>query len=145
MQFLQPNDLAPFADIDPAKAAAMVEDAEAMAALTAPCITDLDPDHPGRGTVKAVLRTAVLRWNDAGSGAIQQVSAGPFQQSVQTQSRRAMFLPSEIDQLRNICRPRSGKAFSVDTAPTIEAHPHWCTWHTDATRCTCGMALIDAG
>ena len=38
MAILTPADLAPFADIDPAKAEAMIEDAEAMAALAAPCI-----------------------------------------------------------------------------------------------------------
>ena len=36
--FLTVDDLEPFATIDPVKADAMIEDAEALAALAAPCI-----------------------------------------------------------------------------------------------------------
>ena len=115
--FLEPSDLAPFATIDATKAAAMIEDAEAMAVLAAPCITD--PEFVNTGAVKAILRTAILRWNDAGSGAVTQQTVGPYSQTIDTTNiRRGLFWPSEIDQLRNLCvGGRSGKAFEVDTMP----------------------------
>lgn len=80
MAFLVPDDLAAFADIDQAKAQAMIDDAEAMAALAAPCITDPEfvADPPLAGALRAVLRGAILRWDEAGSGAVQQFGAGSF-------------------------------------------------------------------
>lgn len=142
-QFIEPSDLAPFADIDTAKAEAMIEDAEAMAILTAPCLAGAEPDDPKAKAAKSVLRTAILRWNDAGSGAIQQVSAGPFQQSTQVQSRRAMFWPSEIEHLRNLCKDGdTGKAFAIDTV-TAAGSPHlpWCSLMFEATYCSCGVDI----
>lgn len=142
-QFVSYSDLTPFADIDPVKAEAMIEDAEAMALLTAPCLADLPEDSPKRGSVKAVARTAILRWNDAGAGALQQVSAGPFQQSVQPQSRRAMFYPSEIEHLRNLCKgDDGGKAFAIDTVPTGGAgHSVICSLMLGGVRCSCGADI----
>lgn len=116
--FLTPEDLAPFADIDEAKALAMIEDAEAMAVLAAPCIAE-SSDPAVLAAVKAILRTAILRWNDSGSGAVTQQTAGPFSQTIDTTNiRRGLFWPSEVDQLRNLCTDgTSGKAFEVDTMP----------------------------
>src|SRR3569833_383278 len=102
MTFLEPVDLEPFASIDDAKAQAMIDDAEAMAALIAPCI--LATDFANTAAVKAILRGAVLRWNDAGSGALQAQNAGPFGMTVDTrQDRRGMFQPGDIEQLQNLC------------------------------------------
>lgn len=119
--FITPDDLAAFATIDPAKAAAMIEDAEAMAVLAAPCLStpEFQDDAVKVAAVKAVLRGAVLRWNDAGSGMVQQQGAGPFQQTIDTkQERRGMFWPSEIAQLRDLCSTgKAGGAFEVDTMP----------------------------
>lgn len=142
-QFISPEDLEPFADIEPAKAKAMIEDAEAMAILTAPCLADLPENSPKRGSVKAVARTAILRWNDAGTGALQQVSAGPFQQSAQPQARRAMFYPSEIEHLRNLCKKDGGgKAFAIDTVPTSSAgHSVICSLMLGGIRCSCGADM----
>lgn len=140
-QFISTTDLEPFATIDGAKAEAMIEDAEAMAILTAPCLEDLEPEDYRRGSVKAVLRAALLRWNDAGSGAVQQISAGPFQQSVQVQARRSMFWPSEIDQLQSLCK-QDGKAFAIDTAPvTAGGHVPWCNLMFGANNCSCGADI----
>lgn len=122
--FLTPADLEPFATIDQVKAESMIEDAEAMAALAAPCITN--PEFMIRtelmAAVKAVLRSAVLRWNEAGAGAVTQRGAGPFQETVDNrQQRRTMFWPSEVEQLRDICAQfggtSGGGAFEVDTMP----------------------------
>lgn len=114
---LTPADLVPFADIPADKAQAMIDDALALAATVAPCI--LAFNFANAGAAKAIIRGAVLRWNDAGSGAFQQQTAGPFGASLDTrQPRRAMFWPSEIEQLQALCRDSGqGKAFSIDTVP----------------------------
>ena len=71
------DDLIPFApDIEPGKATAMIDDALALAAVVAPCI--LEDTFTAAGAAKAILRGAVLRWHDAGAGAIVSQSAGPF-------------------------------------------------------------------
>lgn len=143
--FIDPADLTPFAAIDSAKAAAMVEDAEAMAVLTAPCLADLAVDDPKRGAVKAILRGAILRWNDAGSGAVQSRQVGPFGQSIDTrQSRRAMFWPTEIEQLQGLCASGStGKAFAVDVVSTsgLAGHAPWCDLMFLGADCSCGYSL----
>ena len=115
---LTPEDLAPFADIESTKAQAMIDDAEAMAVLAAPCITS--ETFTNQAAVKAILRGAVLRWNDSGSGALQAQTAGPFGMQVDTrQQRRGMFWPSEITQLQELCRDGdpSGQAFTINTTP----------------------------
>lgn len=113
--FLTVGDLAPFASIETAKAEAMIDDAEAMALLAAPCIDDVGFAH---GTVvKAILRGAVLRWNDSGSGALQAQTAGPFGQTLDTrQERRGMFWPSEIVSLQSLCADSQGGVYSVSLA-----------------------------
>ena len=113
-------DLAPFATIDPAKAQAMIDDAIATATISAPCMGDPDTlTSTQLAAAKAVLRGAVLRWNEAGSGAISTQAMGPFSMAVDTkQPRRQMFWPSEITDLQKICKGGSdGGIFSIDTAP----------------------------
>src|SRR5699024_2613824 len=144
--FIEPADLAAFADIDEAKASAMIEDAEAMAVLAAPCLSELDPteDAAKVAAVKAVLRGAILRWNDAGAGVITQQGAGPFQQTIDaTKTRRGMFWPSEIDQLRRLCSAiDDGDAFTIDTAPSgVQLHPSFCSIYFGGS-CSCGIADV---
>ena len=141
MTILTPEDLAPFATIDEAKAWAMIEDAEAMAVLAAPCITD--PEFTGTPTLmaalKALLRGAILRWNDAGTGAVTQQGAGPFQQTIDTRTdRKGMFWPSEIAELRDLCTRFSGSgdsaAFMIDmtsetpTSSLADYPAYWFQW-----------------
>ena len=144
--FISETDLAPFANIDTVKAAAMIEDAEATAILTAPCLEDLPDDSPKRAAVKAVLRAAILRWHDAGTGAVQQVSAGPFQQSIQVQARRSLFWPSEIEQLQGLCKHGDDKkAFAVDTVGGgAGGHLPWCNLMFGANYCSCGADIAGA-
>ena len=123
MQYITPDDLAPFATIDEAKALAMIEDAESMAVSVAPCLTGIAPTltDDQRGTVKAILRRAVLRWNEIGTGAVSQQSAGPFGQSLDTtrSAPKSLFWPSEIGELQAVCRDSNStpRAFSIDTTP----------------------------
>lgn len=121
---LQPGDLTAFVDIDPAKALAMIEDIEAVATLAAPCIAEDDfrADDAYRGAAKAILRQAVLRRNEAGTGAVTQAGAGPFQQTIDNRNPvRGLLWPSEIAQLRDLCAQYRGEdqdqAFTVSMIP----------------------------
>lgn len=122
--FLTVEDLAPFATIEAAKANAMIDDAEAMAVLAAPCITA--EGFAYGAAVKAILRGAVLRWNDAGSGALQQQTAGPFGQTLDTrQERRGMFWPSEIVALQGLCADSQGGVYSSSLAGPDREDGYW--------------------
>ena len=128
--FLTVDDLAPFATIEATKAAAMIEDAEAMAVLAAPCINAAGFEF---GTaVRAILRGAVLRWNETGSGAVQSQTAGPFGVQVDTrQERRGMFWPSEIVALQSLCADSQGGVYSVSLAGPDASEGSWTspsTW-----------------
>ena len=100
-------DLTPFSpNIDEAKAQAMIDDALALAARVAPCINDDSFAYPE--AAKAILRGAILRWDEAGTGALQAQTAGPFGQTIDTrQQRRGMFWPSEISDLIALCSSSS--------------------------------------
>lgn len=114
------GDLTNFAAIDGGKAQNMIDDAIAMATLSAPCLATPDSLSPIQLLqAKAILRAAILRWNEAGVGAISTQTMGPFSVALDTkQPRRAMFWPSEIADLQKVCKGGSdGGAFSVETAP----------------------------
>ena len=148
--FIAKTDLDPFTDIATAKAAAMIEDAESNAILVAPCLVnddgtdvsdDLDPNQ--LKAVKAVLRAAILRWNDAGSGGVVQQTAGPFSQTVDSRSAKfGRLWPSEIEQLQSVCANSSGgKAFSVGQVPSSSVHSDWCTQTLGGNYCSCGTDI----
>jgi hypothetical protein len=140
---LTPDDLAPFADIERAKAELMIDDALALAARVAPCIAE--SDFASVGAARAILRAAVLRWHEAGSGALQSQTVGPFGQVLDTrQQRRGMFWPSEIEQLQELCRGADSGAFSIDTGPVRgAAHADICALNFGATYCSCGAVLTN--
>lgn len=148
MAYIDTTDLDPFApDLDPVKAAAMIEDAVAQAVLVAPCLAEEGEltDHQ-KAAVKAVLRGAILRWNDSGSGALQREAAGPFSYELDTrQTRRSLFWPSEIDQLQKVCSAVTGGdsgAFTVDTVPSCAVeHSETCSIRFGAEYCSCGAIL----
>ncbi|MFA5712296.1 hypothetical protein [Mycolicibacterium sp.] len=138
---LTPADLEPFATIPLLKAEALIEDAIALAARVAPCI--LDDDFAHAGAAKAILREAILRRNEGGTGAITQQGAGPFQMTVDNrQVRRAMFRPDEITQLQDLCRDSKPAAFAIDTAPgCVVQHSPICSLVFGATYCSCGADI----
>lgn len=137
---LTPDDLAPFATIQADKAQAMIDDATATALRVAPCIaTTTDPDV--LAAAKAILRSAVLRWNDAGSGEVTQQTSGAFTTTYVQQARKSLFWPSEIDDLRNLCSGGDDAAFAIDTAPAADSwHELWCST-TFGAYCSCGADL----
>lgn len=143
---LTPDDLTAFAVIDEPKAQAMIEDAMALAARVAPCITD--EDFAYAAAAKAILRGAVLRWHESGTGALTQKTenTGPFGHGVTydtRQQRRGMFWPSEIEQLQELCRgPEASGAFSIDTVGSSGiVHADICSINFGATYCSCGAIL----
>lgn len=137
------TDLEPFADIPPQRAQAMIDDALALAARVAPCIKDANFEYAD--AAKAVIRGAILRWNEAGTGALQQQQVGPFGQTLDTrQQRRGMFWPSEIEQLQDLCRgDETSGAFDIDTvgAAGRAGHADICSLNFGATYCSCGFEL----
>lgn len=147
MAYISTDDLDVFATIDVDKAEAMIADAVAQAVMVAPCLAvedDLDANQ--KAAVLAVLRSAILRWNEAGTGAVQQQTAGPFTSMVDTrQQRRSLFWPTEIAQLQGICTTLaggSGGIFAIDTVGcgTIQ-HAEVCALYFGALYCSCGASL----
>lgn len=115
--FITPADLAPFATIPQAKATAMIADAEAKALLAAPGLADADLTPEQMAQVKAILRDAILRWNDRGSGALTQTSIGQVAISADTRNHaRSLFTDDELDLLRSITASgeAGGGAFAID-------------------------------
>lgn len=113
---LTPADLAPFATIDEAKASVMIDDALALAATVAPCI--LSDSFAQDAAARAIIRGAILRWNETGAGGVvTQQSAGPMSQTVTSGVRKGMFWPSEIRQLQRLCGTGRSRAFMIDTTP----------------------------
>ncbi|ORA23405.1 hypothetical protein [Mycobacterium aquaticum] len=149
---LTPADLANFAEIDPGKAQDMIDDVMGLAILSAPCLGEDNLDPLKAKAAKAILRGAVLRWNEAGQGGRTQVSdtVGPFQHSEtfdNSTPRRSLLWPSEIAQLQAICTGGGDrKAWSYDTAGGGSVqHADTCAINLGATFCDCGAIYTGAG
>lgn len=113
------DDLVPFApSIDSAKAELMIVDALALAARVAPCIND--EDFAYEDAAKAILRGAILRWNDASTGGatVTALTAGPQQIQFAAEPRKSLLWPSENAALARLCSEYSARtAYTVDTTP----------------------------
>lgn len=92
---------------------------------------------------RLVLLGAVKRWAEAGAGAFQSQTAGPFGVTVDTRQRTGFNLwPSEIESLQDICATATTSgAFSIDTAPGGSVHLPWCAINLGATYCSCGVDI----
>lgn len=144
---LAPADLEPFAVIDSAKATQMIVDALALAELAAPCLGSADLSEKKVAQAKAVIRGAILRWHESGSGAAQATVAGPFQQTVTPVARKSLFWPSEIDSLQKICQDTDADtgAWGYDMLGCeYPQHAEICALHFGATYCSCGAVLAGA-
>ncbi|AHH22101.1 hypothetical protein NONO_c73450 [Nocardia nova SH22a] len=143
--FIAPTDLAPFTTMVEAKATAMIEDAEAMAKLSAPCLKDLDKlTDDQKAAAKAILRGALLRWANAGNGGVVTRTALGYSETIDTSNpRRNLFWPSEISQLQDICAAAdAGKAWSFDTTTALSVvHGETCSTVFGANYCDCGAVL----
>jgi hypothetical protein len=146
LTILDLSDLQPFADIDEAKAQAMIDDAHAQAAQAAPCLKD-STDEDVLAAAKSILRGAVLRWNDFGVASYQVQSLGPNGLQVDTgRGRSTLLWPSEINELQKLCATAADDAgiFSIDTAPYgygVPGHAEICALNFGALYCSCGSDL----
>ena len=133
-------------------AATWVAGANSKALRVAPCLgwdgTEADRPTPSEGQLaeaKLILLGAVQRWAQAGSGALQSQTAGPFGVTMDTRQRTGFNLwPSEITDLQAICAtggPTGRLAFSIDTIPACSAHLPWCSLSMGATYCSCGTDI----
>lgn len=115
-------DLEPFGlNLPEAAVEALVEDAEATARRIAPCLSPTS-DSEVLAAAKAVLRRAVLRAAEQGSGAMQTMTAGPYGATLDTRTpaSRGIFYPSEEAQLRELCEsaPPGRKIRVLRVTPT---------------------------
>jgi hypothetical protein len=141
---LVPADLTPFAEITPAKAQAMIDDALALAARVAPCITEAGFAH--EAAARAILRRVILRWNDQGSGALTTETVDDYSGTVDSrQPSKNLFWPSEISQLQDLCRTGNEPtgAYAVDTIGLTSSvqHAEVCALTFGALYCSCGASL----
>jgi len=133
-----------------ARTSAMVEDAIAQALTVAPCLQDETTlSAVQKASAKAILRGAIVRWYEAGSGAkvTQQRTAGVFSESEtfdNSQQRKGAFWPSEITMLQGICKT-GRSAYLVDmTGYQSVSHQPWCTVMFGASYCSCGADIAGA-
>lgn len=127
----------------------MVAAANARAARLAPCLAegaDPAPSTDMLAEAKLILIGAISRWNEAGSGGIQQETAGPFSMSITQRSTGYSLWPSEIESLQELCKDgRTSRAFAVETAPAyLNLHLPWCSINFGTTWCSCGTDIAGA-
>lgn len=129
---------------DNAMSETWVDGANARASRVAPCLagTEPAPTADQLAEAKLVLVGAVTRWSQAGAGAFQSKTAGPYGVTVDTRQRVGYNLwPSEIKQLQDICKSsESGKAFAVDTVQSGGYHSPICSVYFGGT-CSCGAVF----
>ena len=155
--YVNASDLAPFADIESAKADAMIADAEAQAYRIAPCLNDAEVtlDATQAAYVLSVLRRVILRWEESGNtGATTTTSenAGPLShsQTVQTKSSPRLLWPSEIADLQGFCAEIKGETKTAEHVHTVQTggyrrspHSDICSLRFGAVYCSCGANLTD--
>lgn len=124
--YLQPADVTPLVEVDPDRLVILIEDAETFATMAAPPLAAPDAlTEQQRAQVKTILRRAVVRESDSGTGAKVQEAAGPYSYTVDTRSTRTVsFLTDEEeDALRSLVGlGRSNTAFNTDVTPA------WAEW-----------------
>lgn len=127
-----------------AMSATWVSGANARASRVAPCLASTDPpaSEDQLAEAKLILVGAVIRWAQAGSGAFQSQTAGPFGVTLDTRQRVGFNLwPTEITQLQDICKNGlKAKAYSVDTVPCGGYHSPTCSVYFNGP-CSCGASL----
>lgn len=127
-----------------AMSATWVVGANARASRVAPCLaaTDPAPTEDQLAEAKLILVGAVIRWSQAGSGALQTRAAGPYAVGFDTRQRTGFNLwPSEITQLQDICKSREQQAYAVDTVQPGSCHSPICSVYFGGSSCSCGASL----
>ena len=128
----------------------MIAGANAKASRVAPCLvsTDTPPSANQLAEAKLIIIGAVRRWVEAGSGALQAQTAGPFGMTVDTRQKSSGFnlWPSEIKGLQEVCSSgtnASSGAFSISPSGNATTHMPWCAINFGATYCSCGADLTN--
>ena len=154
VQIIQVPDL-PLALQTAELAGLMVDGANAKASRVAPCLTwdGSEEDQPAPtadqlAEAKLILVGAVRRWAEAGSGAMQSQTAGPFGITVDTRQKSSGYnlWPTEIEQLQAICSTdadTTSGAFSIRPSGCSSAHMPWCSLVLGANYCSCGADLTN--
>lgn len=78
------------------------------------------PDDTDIEILKDVVRSAILRWNDRGSGAIVSRNAGEYGETLnRADDKRALYRPGEIRDLQAVCGNvrKRGQASTISTIP----------------------------
>ena len=124
-----------------------VAGANAQASRVAPCLasTDPAPSDDQLAEAKLILVGAVLRWSQAGSGAAQSQTAGPYAMTLDTRQRTGFRMwPSEITDLQNICKSADqNRAFGIDTVAAGASHSPICSVYFGGS-CSCGASIAGA-
>ena len=143
-EIIDPSDL-PVDVASNAMAAMWINGANARASRVAPCLaaTNPPPTQDQLADAKLILVGAVMRWSQAGSGALQTQTAGPYGVGFDTRQRTGYNLwPSEITQLQDICRNGAQeKAYAIDTVQAGGFHSPICSVYFGSTDCSCGATL----
>lgn len=105
----------------------------------------ISPSPDQLSEARLILLGAVKRWIDAGSGAFQSQTAGPFGATIDTRQAGGFLLrATEITALQDICAAgttASGAAYSITPGGTDSSHVPWCSLAFGATYCSCGADL----
>lgn len=137
--------------VDPGELDLWLAGINAAAVRIAPCLAgdaDPPPSPAMLAEAKLILLRAINRWADAGSGAFQQQTAGPFTVTTDTRGATGMKLSQqETISLRELCQAEDAyQAFMVDmtggdywdgnplSGAVINAHPGYepeGTWPED--------------
>ncbi|QSL99753.1 head-to-tail adaptor [Gordonia phage Ecliptus] len=143
-EIIGPSDL-PVAVASDAMAETWINGANARASRVAPCLsaTYPPPSADQLAEAKLILVGAVIRWSQAGAGALQSRTAGPYGQVLDTRQRGGFNLwPSEITQLQEICKTGDqGRAYAVDTVQAGSSHSPICSLYFGGGDCSCGASL----
>ena len=119
-----------------------VDGANASASRVAPCLTSEDATVDQLAEAKLILIGAVIRWSQAGAGAFQSQTAGPFGMTLDTRQRGGFKLwASEITQLQDICKTGNDPAYAIDTVPAGVIHSPICSIYFGGSACSCGADL----
>lgn len=140
-------------DLETATAQDMIRTAWVRARRVAPCLKEPEffDDLEDIELLKDILRGAILRWNERGSGAVTSRNAGEYGETLKADA--SLFRPQEIRDLQSLCSGfrRRGRASTISTVPTGYGndvqHAEWCAWNFQAnpTFCDCGALLSGDG
>jgi hypothetical protein len=124
--YLQPADFTALVETEADRLAILIEDAETFAVMAAPPLADPEAlTEQQRAQARTILRRAVVRESDSGTGAKVQEAAGPYSYTVDTRtaSRVSFLTDEEEDALRGVVGiVKSHQAFNTDVTPS------WAEW-----------------